>query len=55
MVGYLADKAGIDRQLIYEQSLITGSCGTGTLEPARAKLVFEMTGALSEALRGKHA
>lgn len=53
-VDNLVDKSGIDKQLIREQTLLTGSCGTGSLEVADAEKVFELTGALSKALREKY-
>ena len=50
----LADKAGIDKQLIAEQALITPSCGTGSMEIADAERVFELLGETSQALRAKY-
>jgi hypothetical protein len=54
MVDNLVKKSGLDKQLIHEQTLLTGSCGTGSMEVADAEQVFEITGALSQALRAKH-
>jgi hypothetical protein len=54
MTRNLADKAGIDLATIYDQTVLTGSCGTGSMEPDLAARVFELTGALSTALRNKH-
>ena len=48
------DKAGVDRQRVREQTLITGSCGTGAMEVADAERVFELTGGLSAALRARY-
>jgi len=53
MADLLAAK-GIDKQLICEQSLITPSCGTGSLEPADAEKVFKTLGELSGALKSQH-
>jgi hypothetical protein len=53
MMDNLASK-GIDKQLIVEQAIITPSCGTGSMEPADAELVFEMTHSLSNAMREKY-
>jgi hypothetical protein len=53
MMDNLAAK-GIDKQLIAEQALTTPSCGTGSMEPADAEKVFEMTAMLSKAMREKY-
>jgi hypothetical protein len=53
MMEHLASK-GIDKELIVEQALITPSCGAGTMESEDALKVFEVTGALSEAMREKY-
>jgi hypothetical protein len=53
MMDNLASK-GIDKQLIVEQAIITPSCGTGSMDPADAELVFEMTHSLSKAMREKY-
>jgi hypothetical protein len=45
---------GIDKQLIVEQSIVTPSCGTGSMDPDDAEKVFELTKALSEAMRRKY-
>lgn len=44
---------GIDKQQLLEQSLITPSCGTGSMKPADAEKVFAMTAELSSFLRQK--
>jgi len=49
----LASK-GIDKQLIAEQAVITPSCGTGSMDPADAEKVFELTAALSAAMKEKY-
>lgn len=45
---------GIDKQLIVRQAVVTPSCGTGSMAPADAEKVFEMTAALSHAMREKY-
>jgi len=49
----LASK-GIDKQVIAEQALITPSCGTGSLPPAAAELVFEKLQQLSARMKAKY-
>lgn len=53
VVDNLAAK-GINKQQIVEQALITPSCGTGSMEPADAEKVFELTGKVSAALKEKY-
>lgn len=53
MMDHLAYK-GIEKQLIIEQAIVTPSCGTGTMEPADADRVFELTSALSKAMREQY-
>ncbi len=53
MMDNLAVK-GIDKQLIVEQAIITPACGTGSMEPADAEKVFEVTKALSERMKEKY-
>jgi hypothetical protein len=53
LIDHLASR-GIDKQLILEQSLITPSCGTGSMEPNDAEKVFAMTESLSKAMRAKY-
>ena len=53
MIDNLASK-GIDKQLIAEQAVVTPSCGTGSMEPADAEKVFEMTNLLSKAMKEKY-
>lgn len=45
---------GLDKDIINRQALITPSCGAGSMKPDAAKRVFEMTKALSQALREKY-
>lgn len=49
----LASK-GIDKASLIEQSMITPSCGTGSLSIEDAERVFKLTGELSEYLKQKH-
>ncbi len=42
---------GISRQTVLKQTLITPSCGTGTVTEAQAQRVFEMTRDVSSAIR----
>jgi hypothetical protein len=54
MVDNLVAKSGLDRKLVYQQTLLTGSCGTGSMEVADAERVFQLTGELSRTLRTRH-
>lgn len=45
---------GIDQRTIYEQSLITPSCGTGTLSKELAVTVMELTRDVSAAIRSQY-
>jgi hypothetical protein len=54
MVDNLVSKSGLDTELVHRQTLLTGSCGTGSMEVADAERVFQLTGQLSAALRAKH-
>jgi hypothetical protein len=51
VVNNLAQKAGIDREMIVRQALITPSCGTGSLPVPDAERVFSLLRQTSEALR----
>ena len=53
LMDQLASK-GIDRQLIFEQTLLTPSCGTGLLEPEDALRVFDLLDLLSKTMREKY-
>ena len=48
------EKIGIDRKKIVDQSLITPSCGTGSLPLDIAKRVIEMTQKVSENIRNRY-
>jgi hypothetical protein len=54
VVDHLVDRAGVDRQLVREQTLLTGSCGTGSMQVGDAEKVFELGGAVSAALRTRY-
>ena len=54
MVNHLVDKAGVDPQLVREQTLLTGSCGTGSMQVADAEKVFELTAATAATLRARY-
>jgi hypothetical protein len=45
---------GVDKRLIAERAIITPSCGTGSMDPADAEKVFELTALLSNAMREKY-
>ena len=53
-VDNLVAKTGLDKQLILEQTIITPSCGTGSMEVADAEKVFDLTGKLSTALKERY-
>jgi hypothetical protein len=53
MIDNLASK-GIDKQLIIEQTIITPSCGTGSMEPEDAEKVFDIVNQLSTAMKKKY-
>lgn len=52
-VDYLVD-SGIDRKLIVENSLITPSCGTGTMPLEEAEKAMTLTHELTVTLKGKY-
>jgi hypothetical protein len=54
MVDNLVGASGLDRSLIFAQTLLTGSCGTGSMAVADSERVFQMTGELSRTLRARH-
>lgn len=53
MMDHLASK-GIDKRRIVAQSLITPSCGTGSMAPADAERVFALTPELVRAMRARY-
>jgi hypothetical protein len=54
LVDQLAEKSGLAKPLIHEQTILTGSCGTGTMSVEDAERVFALTGDLTRALRSRH-
>lgn len=48
------ESKGISRQMIVEQSLITPSCGTGSLEPEDAERVFTTAAAVSVMMKSRY-
>jgi len=50
MMDHLASK-GIDKQLIAEQCILTPSCGTGSLSPEDAVMVYDRLAKLSGRMR----
>ncbi len=54
LVDHLARECGSDRSLILDRTVVTPSCGTGSMETADAERVFEMLGGLSIALKSAH-
>ncbi|MGB4429625.1 MAG: hypothetical protein WBI48_08330, partial [Thermacetogeniaceae bacterium] len=46
LVSQLVEK-GVDRQLLYTQSIITPACGTGTLTEAEAERIYQLTNSLA--------
>lgn len=49
------ESLGIDKQTIFRQSFITPSCGTGTVTPAQAERVMELTKEVSTEIRRRFA
>ncbi len=54
LVDQLVQRAGVDRDLVLRQAVLTPSCGTGSIEEQDADRVFELLGALSVTLRARH-
>jgi hypothetical protein len=54
VIDNLASK-GIDREQILDHSMVTPSCGTGSMDPKDAESVFRITGELSDFLKSKYA
>ena len=53
LMDHLASK-GIEKRLIAEQALLTPSCGTGSLTPEDAELVYDRLAALSTRMKEKY-
>ncbi len=54
LLSHLSSHAGIERDQIIRQSIITPSCGTGTMEAADAERVFAILRELSASLPKSH-
>ncbi len=54
VMDHLAATAGISKDLICKQAIITPSCGTGSMEESDAEKVFEMVKALSSRMKEKY-
>lgn len=50
----LSEKSGVGKDLIFRQSLITPSCGTGSMQIPDAETVFRILNELVDTLRSKH-
>jgi hypothetical protein len=55
LVRDISKTTGVDEESIWSQTMLTGSCGTGTLDIADAERVFALTSELSEFLRERHS
>jgi len=53
VMDHLASR-GIDKKLIVEQALVTPSCGTGSLPPDEARLVYERLSEVSQLMKDKY-
>ena len=53
MMEHLASK-GVEKNIIADQSILTPSCGTGSLTPEEAELVYERLAALSARMKEKY-
>jgi hypothetical protein len=53
MMDHLASK-GIEKRLIADQALLTPSCGTGSLTPEEAELVYDRLASLSAFMKEKY-
>jgi hypothetical protein len=51
---HLAATAGIPKELICEQAIITPSCGTGSMSSEDAEAVFELTRQLAARMKEKY-
>ncbi len=55
VMDHLIEKTGINKQTLLEQSVITPSCGTGSMEEKDAEKVFKLTGELAKKMQGKYS
>jgi metal-sulfur cluster biosynthetic enzyme len=53
-VDHLVQQAGVPRQTVLEQAIITPSCGTGSMAVEDAEKVFSLLGQTSKALKAKY-
>ena len=53
MMDHLASR-GVGKRLITDQALLTPSCGTGSLKPEEAELVYDRLAVLSAFMKGKY-
>ena len=54
MMDHLASK-GIEKRLIADQAMLTPSCGTGSLTPEDAEMVYDRLASLSTFMKEKHS
>jgi hypothetical protein len=54
VMDHLSTTAGISKQTIVEQAIITPSCGTGSMAEADAEKVFELVKQVSTAMKKKY-
>lgn len=54
VVDHLIAKTGLDKKKVLEQSFITPSCGTGSMQIPDAEKVFALLGETSKALKAKY-
>ena len=54
LVDHLAARTGLDRQALLQATVLTPSCGTGSLDAPEATRVFDLLPQLSERLRSEH-
>jgi hypothetical protein len=47
-------KTGIEKRLIADQAMLTPSCGTGSLTPEEAELVYDRLAALSALMKERY-
>jgi len=45
-------RKGVDRSLLSERLLVSPACGLGSLDPGKAKAIFELLAKISEKIRG---
>lgn len=55
LANQLAERCGVDREVIARQTIITPSCGTGSMSVPDAEMSFKLSGELAAALKEKQA